>query len=71
MDTSDSEHRIVTACVLIIGNALRGDVVMGRANSAGREDVIEGGPHLVNRRHDHAGVVRDHPGVAQPDAEFV
>jgi hypothetical protein len=52
-----------------IGDRSRGDVVMRRADPAGREDIIETGPHLVDRRYDHADVIGDHPRFAQPDAD--
>ena len=35
-----------------VGDALRGDVVMGRADPAGGKDIIEAAPHLVDRGDD-------------------
>ena len=54
-----------------VGDALRGDVVMGRADAAGREHIIEAAPHLVDGGDDHLGIVRDDPRLAQPDAGLV
>src|SRR5437879_12716565 len=54
-----------------VGDALRGDVVMGRADPAGRKDIIEPAPHLVDGGYDYVVVVGDHASLAQPDARLV
>src|SRR5690242_15046649 len=53
-----------------IGDALRGDVVMGRADTAGRKDIVKAAPHFVDRGHNDVVVVRNDPRLAQPDPGF-
>jgi len=58
MDTSDSEHRIVTACVLIIGN----EILSGRTQDANLVFLARGLNELGIRLRD-ARVIPDDAGV--------
>ncbi len=51
------------------GHAVGGDVVVGRADAAGGEDVVVGGAQLVDRGHDRGLPVADHPDLAQVDPD--
>ena len=52
-------------------DALGRDVVMRRADAAGRQDVIEFAPDLVDGRDDRRGIVGDDSRLAQPHAGLV
>ena len=52
------------------GDAFAGDVVMGRADAAGREHVIEARPHLVDGADDGFRDIGDHPHLAQRHADL-
>jgi hypothetical protein len=51
-----------------LGHAVGGDVVMGRADPAGGEQVGVAGPQGVDRLDDHRGLVGHDPHLAQVDA---
>ena len=51
------------------GDAFAGDVVVGRADAAGGEHVVEAGAALVDRRDDGVGHVGDDADLAQRDAD--
>ncbi len=53
------------------GDALRRDVVMGRTDAAGGEDVVERAPHLVDRADNGVAIVGDHPHFLEADARLV
>jgi hypothetical protein len=50
------------------GDGIDGDVVMGRADPAGGEQIIVLGAERVHRRRDPFDHVGDHPDLVQPDA---
>ncbi len=50
-----------------LGNAFRGDVIMGRANAARCEDILVSGAQGVERIDNHRLVVRHHPHFRKVD----
>ena len=54
-----------------LGDAVGGDVVVGRADAPGGEDVVELGPHLVQGGDDRLLDIGHHPAFHQPHAQLV
>ena len=54
-----------------LGDRRGGDVVVGRADAARREDVVEGGTARIDGRDDGVLIVGNDAHLFQPDAELV
>src|SRR3546814_4704123 len=54
-----------------LGDAIGGDVVVGRPDATGGEDIVEVPPHFVQRVDDGRLDVGDDPRLGQSDAEPV
>jgi len=54
-----------------LGDCGSGNIVMGRADSAGGEDVVEALPHFIDGRDNRLCHIGDDPTLAQAHALFV
>ena len=54
-----------------LGHTAGGDVVMGRADAAGREDIVIFGPAGIERLNDFTLDISHHAGFTHLDAELV
>src|SRR5262249_44991163 len=54
-----------------LGDTVGGNVVVGRTDAAGGEDVVEPGAHLVHGIDDGLLDVGDNPYFHQPDSQLV